>query len=196
MDEYGYLENLMRPISQIGTSNADELSKNLSHEWNHSDDEMYFVGYPGLFNYAFTPELKEKYGQSIFDHWQSERPEKNALWNFIYSMTGSDEFDLKEAIGYLQNYPIDLRTWGVHNSQRKDIDLLPENFRGQTTKELLPLGELPLHRHNGNIFDLDRDGDGTGLISAGDTWLLPYWMGRYLGIIRGPKQKEGLDYEF
>jgi hypothetical protein len=85
---------------------------------------------------------------------------------------------------------MDLRNWGMKNSHRKDIELLPANFRGQTTRELLPLGEIPLYRHNGQIFTLDSDGDGTSLISAGDTWLLPYWMGRYLGIISPPVKNE------
>jgi len=188
MEKYGYLENLIRPIKEIGPSEADEWSKALSHEWNHSDDEMYFLAYFGLYPYAFTPELKEKYFEAIKDHWNIERPEKNALWNFIYAMTGAQEFDLDESIDFLQQYPLDLRTWGMHNSQRKDIEILPENFRNQTTKELLPLGELPLFRHNGEIFNLDIKGDGKSLISAGDTWLLPYWMGRYLGVISAPQK--------
>lgn len=187
MEEHGYLDNLMRPISEIGHADDDELSATLSHEWNHSDDEMYFLGYFGLYPYAFTPELQEKYEKSIQDHWQAERPEKNALWNFIYASTGAVEFDLDDSIWFLKNYPMDLRNWKMQNSHRKDISLLPHNFRLQTTKELLPLTETPLYRHNGNIFDLDRDGDGKQLISAGDTWLLPYWMGRYLGIISAPQ---------
>ncbi len=188
MDKYGYLDNLTRPISEIGPSEADEWSKHLSEEWNHSDDEMYFLAYPGLFSYAFTPELKEKYKKAIYDHWNVERPEKNALWNFIYAMTGDQEFDLNQSIGFLQQYPIDLRNWSVHNSNRKDIELLPENFRGQTTPELLPLSEAPLYRHNGQIFKLDSNGNGKSLISAGDVWLLPYWMGRYLGVISAPER--------
>ena len=186
MNKYGYLENLTRPISKIGPSNADEWSKHLSEEWNHSDDEMYFLAYWGLYPYAFTPGLKKQYLDAIHDHWNIERPEKNALWNFTYAMTGAEEFDLNESIAFLQQYPMDLRNWSVHNSNRKDIELLPENFRGQTTKTLLPLEELPLYRHNGEIFKLDSNGDGSILISAGDVWLLPYWMGRYLGVISAP----------
>jgi hypothetical protein len=183
MDKYGYLENLTRPISEIGPSDADEWSKHLSEEWNHSDDEMYFLAYWGLYQYAFSPELKKKYLDAIYDHWNIERSEKNALWNFTYATTGAKEFDLNESIDFLQQYPLDLRDWTVHNSDRKDIELLPENFRGQTTKTLLPLQEIPLYRHNGEIFKLDSKGDGSALISAGDVWLLPYWMGRYLGVI-------------
>ena len=190
MEEHGYLNNLMLPISQIGPDNTNELSKNLSHEWNHSDDEMYFLAYFGLYPYAFTPELQNDYKKSIQDHWQVERPEKNALWNFIYAATGAEEFDLDNSIWFLKTFPMDLRNWKMQNSHRKDITLLPDNFRLQTTKELLPMTETPLYRHNGNIFDLDRDGDGKNLISAGDTWLLPYWMGRYLGVISAPQKQD------
>ncbi|HTN68108.1 MAG TPA: hypothetical protein VLZ33_01450 [Dysgonamonadaceae bacterium] len=186
MDKYGYLENLTRPISEIGPTNADELSKILSHEWNHSDDEMYFLAYWGLYPYAFTPELQKQYLSAIHDHWDIERPERNALWNFTYAMTGAKQFDLNESIGFLQQYPLDLRNWSVHNSDRKDIKLLPDNFRNQSTKTLLPLEEIPLYRHNGEIFKLDSNGEGNALISAGDVWLLPYWMGRYLDVISAP----------
>lgn len=186
IEKHGYLENLTRPISQIGPSDADEISKVLSVEWNHSDDEMYFLAYWGLHPYALTPDLKTKFQASIKDHWEIERSEKNALWNFTYAMTGATEFDLDQSVWFLKTYPLDLRNWGMHNSHRKDIERLPDNFRGQTTRELLPLSEIPLYRHNGQIFDLDSNGDGNTLISAGDVWLLPYWMGRYLGVITPP----------
>ncbi len=62
MSKYGYLENLMRPMKTIGRApdDADELSKDLSDGWNHSDDEMYFVGYWGLYRYALNDTLKSK----------------------------------------------------------------------------------------------------------------------------------------
>ena len=186
IEKYGYLNNLMRPFAQIGPSDSSELSKVLSEEWNHSDDEMYFLAYWGLYPYALNKELQEKFRTSIKDHWEIERPEQNALWNFTYAMTGAPDFDLNQSVKFLQDYPIDLRNFGMTNSQRKDIELLPPNFRRQSTRERLPLGELPLYRHNGNIFNLDSKGDGKSLISAGDVWLLPYWMGRYLGIISEP----------
>ena len=90
--KYGYLENLIIPFAQIGPADNDEMSKVLSEEWNHSDDEMYFLAYWGLYNFALTPELKEKFRESIQDHWNIERPEKNGLWNFIYAMTGAKDF--------------------------------------------------------------------------------------------------------
>ncbi|UFH53494.1 hypothetical protein [Spirosoma sp. KNUC1025] len=189
MQKHGYLENLMRPMNIIGKApeDADEHSKHMSDGWNHSDDEMYFVGYWGLYRYAFNDTLKAKFKQAILDHWEIERPEKEGAWNIFTALTGTKTFDLTEAVWYLQEYPLDLIDWDILNSHRKDLDVLPDNFRKQTTKEVLPPDERPIQRHNGNMFTLDRKrGNGTSEHSAGDIWLLPYWMGRYLGVISAP----------
>ena len=188
MHKHGYFENLMRPMKEIGRApaDADELSKDLSGNWNHSDDEMYFLGYWGLYRYAFNDTLKARYKEAIIDHWESERPEKEGAWN-IFTALVSDQFDLEEAIWYLQEHPVDLINWDIQNSHRKDIEPVEENFRGQTIADVLPPDERPVQRHNANMFRLDRTGgNGTGEHSAGDIWLLPYWMGRYLGVIGEP----------
>jgi hypothetical protein len=191
MNKHGYLENLMRPMKEIGEApeDADDWSKMLSQGWNHSDDEMYFLGYWGLYRYAFNDTLKEKYKAAIIDHWEIERPEKEGAWNIFTALTGAKEFDLKEAIWYLQEYPLDLIGWTVRNSERKDIELIEPNFRRQTTKEVLPPDELDISRHNANRFDLNGGRNGTNEYSAGDIWLLPYWMGRYLEVIGAPPGK-------
>ncbi|MCF2490055.1 hypothetical protein [Dyadobacter sp. CY347] len=191
MNKHGYFENMMRPMKVIGKApeDADEHSKHMSDGWNHSDDEMYFVGYWGLYRYAFNDTLKARYKQQILDHWEAERPEKEGAWNIFTALTGVKDFDLKEAVWYLQEHPLDLIDWNIKNSHRKDIELIAPNFRKQTTKEVLPPDERPVQRHNANMFSLDRDGrNGDAEYSAGDIWLLPYWMGRYLGIISGPQK--------
>ena len=193
MTKYGYYENLMRPMREIGRApdTADELSKNLSESWNHSDDEMYFLGYWGLYRYAFNDTLKTKFKEAILDHWQIERPEKEGAWNIFTALTGTREFDLDEAVWYLQEYPLDLVHWRMTNSHRGDIETIAPNFRKQTTKEVLPPDELPVNRHNANRFQLDGGDDGSSEYSAGDIWLLPYWMGRYLGVIGEPEPATG-----
>jgi hypothetical protein len=185
MNEHGYLDNLIRPVREIGPApeNAGAWSRMLSGEWNHSDDEMYYCGYWGLYRYAFNDTLKAKYKDAIIDHWETERPEKEGLWNIMTALTGASDFDLEEAIWYLQEYPLDLTNWTVNNSHRKDIEMIEPGFRGQTIKEVLPPDELPVSRHNANRFDLDGNGAGRSEYSAGDIWLLPYWTGRYLNVI-------------
>jgi len=194
LNKYGYLENLMRPMKDIGRApaDADALSKDLSDGWNHSDDEMYFLGYWGLYRYALNDTLKNKFKAAILDHWEIERPEKEGAWDIFTAITGVKNFDLNEAVWYLQKYPMDLVTWKVKNSERKDIEFIPQNFRRQTIKEVLPPDELPVSRHNSNRFSLDGgDENGSAEYSAGDIWLLPYWMARYLKVISGPVDSKG-----
>jgi len=188
MENHGYLENLLRPMDEIGKAaeHADDWSRMLSGAWNHSDDEMYFAGYWGLYRYAFNDTLKAQYKDAILDHWEAERPEKEGAWNIFTAITGTDHFDRDEAIWYLKEYPLDLIQWTMHNSHRQDIAPLPPNFRNQTTEEVLPPDELKISRHNANRFILDGGSDGTAENSAGDIWLFPYWMGRYLGVIEAP----------
>jgi len=189
MQKHEYFENLMRPMNQIGLApdNADPHAKNLSDAWNHSDDEMYFIGYWGLYRYAFNDTLRANYKKAIIDHWEIERPEKEGAWNILTALTGTSTFDLAEAAWYLREHPLDMVDWAIENSHRKDIELLAPNFRKQFTKEVLPPDERPIQRHNANMFTLDRKtGNGISEHSAGDIWLLPYWMGRYLQVISAP----------
>lgn len=192
MTRHGYYENLMRPMSQISRApdDADDWSKMLSESWNHSDDEMYFLGYWGLYRYAFNDTLKANFKKAIIDHWEIERPEKEGAWNIFTALTGVDDVDLEEAVWYLQEYPLDLVHWRVTNSHRRDIEKIEPNFRNQTIKEVLPPDELPVNRHNANRFQLDGGDGGTSEYSAGDIWLLPYWMGRYLRVISEPQESQ------
>ncbi|SIN80589.1 hypothetical protein [Algoriphagus halophilus] len=186
MEKEGYLENLMRPMSIIGQAGdgSDSYSQMLSESWNHSDDEMYFLGYWGLYKYAFNEELKANYKTAILDHWNAERPEKDGLWNIFGALVQPEKFDLNEAIWFLQEHPIDLINWNVKNSHRKDIQALEPNFRRQSISQVLSPSETRIARHNANRFNLDGNGNGRSVYSAGDIWLLPYWMGRYLKVIQ------------
>ncbi|MBN2375524.1 MAG: hypothetical protein JXD22_03930 [Sedimentisphaerales bacterium] len=179
MEKDGYLDNIMIPITEIGRVEGIDLST----EWNHSDDELAFLSYWNLYRYAFTDELREKYRRVIREHWEIERPEKNPLWSFIYAMTGAAAYDLDEAIWYLKEMPLDFVGWRVKNSHRKDLEFIKGNFRNQTTTKVLPPDERSISKYNGNAFRLDG-GEGGLREFSGDIYLFPYWMGRYVGVIK------------
>jgi len=188
MQKHGYLDNLMRPMAEIGMApdGSGELSSLLSEGWNHSDDEMYFLGYWGLYRYAFNDTLRAKYRDAIIDHLIAEAPEREGLWPIMASITGQTLPEITDAAWFLREYPLDLIDWKIINSERNDIEPLELNFRGQTIGSVLPPDELPIARHNSNRFNLDGGNNGMSEHSAGDIWLLPYWMGRYLRIIGEP----------
>lgn len=182
MNEYGYLDNIMIPMETMKkTMEFVHMGDVMGDSWNHSDDEMSFLTYWVLYHYAFNDELKQKYVEVIRDHWKIEIPERDALWNMCAYGTSGD-IDLESTLWDLREFNIDLDRYSTKNSHRKDIELLPENFRNQTTKELLYPGEREMHRHNTNPFALDMGGAQRSRL-AGDEYLLPYWMARYLGVI-------------
>lgn len=180
MNKHGYLKNILVDYRKITyTTGYKHMGIDMgTGGWNHSDDEMAFLTYWVLYRYAFTGELKKQYAGVIRNHWELERPEKNAVWNLITLATAGD-YDADATLWWMRTFPMDLVTWQIKNSHRKDITPIPANFREQTTERLIPLDEQPVHRHNANAFDLDGGGKGITEL-AGDEYLLPYWMARYL----------------
>jgi hypothetical protein len=191
LEKHGYLENIMSSMTNIAfTKGFVHQGIELGTDWNHSDDLLGFDAYWVLHRYAFNAELKKKFAGAMRDHWQLERSEWNPLWNFVYASTKPAHIDLDEALWTLRRFPWDTVDWSVHNSHRLDVTKLPENFRQQELKELLPPGERRITRWNGGPFTLDGGSGGLTEL-AGDEYLLPYWMGRYLKIISDAKPARG-----
>ena len=157
---------------------------------NHSDDELAFLSYYPLLRYETKPELAAVYKESLERSWQIERPERNPLWNLIYAAgTGAAEFDSTDTLRTLQEIPMDLVQWTVTNSHRLDVPLDPLADRHKRKQALLvlPYDELPMSKWNGNPYNLDG-GSGGRSEDDGAYFLLPYWMGRYHGLIEGTLQ--------
>jgi hypothetical protein len=180
MEDHGYLENVIRPATAIGHVEGQFLSDS----WNHSDDEMYFLTVPALVKYAFTDELRDAYFKTAQSHWEIERSEKNPLWNFIYALAGGADYDLDESIWWLKEFPMDLVSWNVDNSKRRDLKKVEPNFRKQEYSEVLPRDERPMHLHN-NAY-INHGGHGGKREFPPYIFLLPYWAGRYVEAISPP----------
>jgi len=180
MDKYGYAENAIRPASVIGFVEGQHLSDS----WNHSDDEMYFLTIPALVKYAFTEELKQEFFKTSQSHWEIERNEKNPLWNYLYALIGGSDYDSAESAWWLREFPMDLVSWKVDNSQRKDLTRVEPNFRKQEYTRVLPRDERPMHLHN-NAYR-NNGGNNGGREYPPYIYLLPYWAGRYVGAIGAP----------
>ncbi len=152
---------------------------------NHSDDELAFLSFYPLLRYERDPALLATYKESLERSWQIERPERNPLWNVIYAAgTGAGEFDRQETLRTLREIPMDLVQWTVSNSHRADvpIDPLNDRFKRRQALIVLPYDELPMSKWNGNPYNLDG-GNGGRSEDDGAYFLLPYWMGRFHGLI-------------
>jgi hypothetical protein len=183
LNNSGYLANILSPMRGIQLTKGHIYEgEDMGNSWNHSDDLLSFIADWVLYRFALNDALRVQFAAAIKDHWEIEKLERCPLWAFVYASTGATDFDIAGALWTLRRFPIDLIDWTVTNSRRQDLTRLPANFRGQETAELLPPGERRIMRWNGNPFILDGGVDGRGEL-AGDEFLLPYWMARYLKII-------------
>lgn len=185
--EWGYWDNMLIPMKNVRfTSGFQHQGIVMGQDWNHSDDEMAFLTYWVLHKNRLDDSYKKDYDWMVNDHWEIERPERNALWNIIpYALTG--HIDRDSTVWWLREFNMDRWNYRMKNSHRKDVEQLSldlnENFRAQESKELLTQGEQRMMRHNANGFHLNGGQDYSEKLT-GEEFLLPYWMCRYYGVIK------------
>ena len=158
---------------------------NIPGKVNHSDDELAFLSYYPLLQYETDAALRQVYQESLERAWQIERPERNPLWNFIYAVgCESKDFDREASLRTLQEIPLDQIEWTVKNSEREDVprDDYADRHKHAQALIVLPYSELPMHKWNGNPYQLDG-GNGGRSEDDGAYFLLPYWLGRYHKLI-------------
>ncbi len=172
--------------AKLGTRYLD-----LCHEINYSDEELAMLTFYQLFRYETDATLIALYREALGQWWRNMQREENPLWTFIYLFANPGaRADLEGAVGTLERIPMDLIDWTVLNSHRSDIRLDggPDRFgRPQTTLPLAP-DERPVMKWNGDPFVVDGGNDGA-TEDDGAFFLLPYWLGRYHGLIEEPHAK-------
>lgn len=180
VDEHGFAENAVRYL-------PDPLGP-----WNHSDDELYWLSYHFLLGYPLRDSLLPTFLRSAQEHFEANKRKRNPLWNVIYGARANRPIDLEGVVFWLQEFPIDRRTWAVQNSHRKDVKIVKRLFVPPESDPVLPPDERRVHKWNSNEMDLDGGGDGNSA-ESGAEFLLPYWMGRYYGYISDPRPEARAD---
>ncbi len=150
----------------------------------HIDDELLSFTYPALFRYEKEERWLKIYRESI-QHWfKGIENEHNPLFNFIYAWCMGNDPHLEESIKTLREIPFDLINWTVDNRTREDIHLVREPILEDIqTSRLLPPGETAVIRWDKNRWQAIQ-GDGGYTEWAPTFYLFPYWLGRYLGLIK------------
>lgn len=154
-------------------------------EINHSDEEMALLGFYPLFKYEDDRQLRALYRTGLEQWWQSGKLQKNPFWIYFYNFCTGKKVRLDEAEWALARIPLDLVSWTVQNSHRADVrmDTAKDRFNRPQSTTLLPPDERPVSKWNGNPFRIDGGNDGRSE-DDGAFYLLPYWMGRYLGFFK------------
>ena len=151
---------------------------------NHSDDELAFLPNYILLRYANDPQLHNTYLKSTQRSWKVEQPDRIPLWNIIASVALKKNCDLKIALEELQQIPVDMITWSTENSHRWDLprDQLNDRFGKAQAIRPIPTPERGISKWNSNTYIYDTGTEGYGE-DDGAFFLLPYWMGRYHGLL-------------
>ena len=167
-DELGYLT-----IAGEVNTRRDEL--------NYSDEELALLSFYPLLEHEKNPADRAGILKALDGWFVNIRREKNPLWNSIYEIGRGENLALRrESIATLERMPLDLTTWTIENSWRKELPVASaaDRFGKKETTAWLPPDERPVMKWNGNPFVLDG-GNGGQSEDDGTIFLLPYWMGRY-----------------
>lgn len=124
------------------------------------------------------PALRSQYLQALDQFYSAYQHLGIPLWNFTYGALTGKPCSAELAVPRLMETPMDLVTWTVRNSTRRDLDV-----RGGRLSAPISTREMPL----GPVYSdpLLADGGDGGLTEEDPTfWQLPYWLGKYHGIIQ------------
>lgn len=158
---------------------------------NHSDDELAYCVYYPLLMLEKDPARRAVLLRAVAATWEGGpvtaglKEERSPFYAFIYGALTGSPCRAEDAVETLEDWPWELIDWPVRNSQRHDVTLrTAPGGRNQTEIDrVLPASERRVIRWNGDPWE--PDGGNAGDEEDGAAWLLPYWLGRYHGIIAG-----------
>ncbi|MBQ8183225.1 MAG: hypothetical protein IJ025_04920 [Clostridia bacterium] len=173
----------------------------------HIDDQLDFTNIYNLITYTDNNAHKEIFKMGLTHHWAYERVERSPYFNMVYGALTNNNCDIEEAAKSLSEINLDLICWPVYNSYRKDIVWDTEQEAMGIPPQLkypVEYSSRALVNYDGNQFVCDsgaeefvninnkvvnRTATLPGAHSQGvravmpSIYLLPYWMGRYHGLL-------------
>lgn len=175
------------------------INATLHDDWtqyiNYSDEELaWFALYP-LIMLENEPGKRAQI-VAAFDQWyENETREENPYYTFLYQIAHPDrnDIDLQSAVRYLYRQH-EFQIEFPNQWYRQDVFYIEPGDRDdyiQTNYALAP-DERRTMKNNGNPFETDNQvgapnpsyNYNSGSMEVGFMFTLPYWMGRYFGIIQ------------
>ena len=174
----------------------------------HIDDQLDFVNIYPLIVYTDNAAHNEIFKMGLTHHWEYERVERSPFFNIVYGALTENYCDIENAAKSLSEMNLDLIRWPIYNSYRKDIVWDTEQEAMGLPAQLkypVEYSSRVLVHYDGNPFVCDSGAEKyvninskivnkTAILpgTAGANgmrvmmpyiYLLPYWMGRYYGLL-------------
>ena len=174
----------------------------------HIDDQLDFTNIYPLIVYTDSEAQKEIFKMGLTHHYEYERIERSPFFNIVYGALTNRPCDIENAAKSLSEMNLDLIVWPTYNSYRKDIevDFAPTEL-GCAPQLKVPVeySSRVLMNYDGNQFVCDsgveefvevnkKNANRAAALPSTDgangmrtampyIYLLPYWMGRYYGLL-------------
>jgi hypothetical protein len=151
---------------------------------NHSDDELAWCAYYPLLMLEKDPDLLRLYRLSLERTQRILQPQGSPFYDFLYGAATGHPCDAETGAEWLRNAPWELIEWTTINSHRADVQIAVVRGREREVQltRVLPNSEREVTKWNSNPYQADGGAEGREELD-GSFWLLPYWLGRYHGII-------------
>ena len=150
----------------------------------HIDDNLGFLCTATILRIEKDEAIRKYLLMGMKHHWDYERNERSPLFNLIYGAFTDQMCDIDTAIKSLRDMTMDYSARRMLNSKRRNLvyDTEQEHW-GEDPQLLIPLDfdEKICYNYDTNPYRTDW-GNGTSTCSP-SCYLLPYWFGRYFGLI-------------
>jgi hypothetical protein len=179
-----YLRELVRLFDDEGYGELI-LDPKLSapSEFTYIDDQLLALSYRGLLAYDREPKRRAAYLNSLTRWFEVIRRDHSPLYAFVYGSVLGGDPGAAGCVEFLRDTPLDMIEWSVDNTKREDLRLVRRPvIEDWQVDRLLPPSERALGKWDKNPYSA-ASGSGGHAESSSVHWLLPYWMGRYYGII-------------
>jgi hypothetical protein len=139
--------------------------------------------YPILLKCETDPKLLGFYKQHMDNWMEKRRNDKNPLINFLYCYARNKNTELTSSVDFLKDIPLDLIDWTIDHTKREDVKIVHTPVLDELQVDQLPPASIrsvvrwdknPWTAINGYP-NMEREPV---------FWLFPYWMGRYLKMIK------------
>ncbi len=139
--------------------------------------------YPILLHCEKDPSLLAFY-QHHMDMWMEHRKnDKNPLINFLYCYARNKKVELDPSIDFLVDAPLDLVDWNIDHTKREDVKIVHAPVLNEwQVNELPPPSIRGTVRWDRNPWEATGGSPNTEREPV--YWLYPYWIGRYLKMIK------------
>jgi streptogramin lyase len=139
--------------------------------------------FPILVKYETDPVLRDFY-LNLMEEWMAgQESGENLINNLAYAIATGKMVNTKQTLDFLRDAPLDLMDYYIDHTLREDVSIVRYPILEEIqVSELPPASIRATVRWDKNPWSA-RNGDVTQ-VREPVFWLWPYWMARYLEIIR------------